>query len=142
MLNGCFTIIKSDNEYKLSNSDNIYLPPATMGKPYHQIIHIYGSIPRSIWPGIYTKDSGLKTRILWSDPNKKVVSNRGDIVEISGIPKKREGHETDKSYIYTGIVAYGHQGKFDNDERADKDYVIELLPEKPNQSSPASSSNK
>lgn len=144
-LTGCFTTVQSDNEYKIHGTN--YLPPATIDKPYRQIIHIRGSIPRTMWLGTSPKDSGLQFRFLWSDPHKKVETNSGDIIEISGIPKKGEagvGIDSTPSdrFIYFSINGYGHQGQFDNDLRINTGYNIKLLPIQTNQSSPASSSHQ
>ncbi|MDF7675723.1 hypothetical protein PT286_03110 [Neisseriaceae bacterium ESL0693] len=122
-LAGCYTAFEPTG-----NS----LPTAKVGQPYHQRIYLYGSIPRTIWVGIGPKDNGLRYRFLYFNPNKKVVTNRGNIIEITGIP-----NDNDLSIIKIGIHGYGYQGKYDNKKRFEKAYTIKLIPDKNHPPKPA-----
>lgn len=130
VLTACVTRIEAENEYQLPDSEAYYLPSATIGKPYRQIIHIHGSVPRTIWVSINPDNNGLQFRYLWSDPAKTVVSNRGDMIEISGIPGKENAGSSDEDILVATIESYGHQDRSDNDLQAKKKYYIKLIPQK------------
>ncbi|MDF7675725.1 hypothetical protein PT286_03120 [Neisseriaceae bacterium ESL0693] len=123
VLSACVTRIEPENDE---------LPAAQVGQPYHQRIQLHGSIPRSIWVGIRPSDHGLHYRFLYSNPNKKVTSNRGDIIEISGIP-----NDQNEKFITVYVSGYGYQGRQDSKERFGKEYYIKLIPDKNHPPKPA-----
>lgn len=101
------------------------LPPAKVGQPYHQLIHLHGSIPRTIWIDIGPEDNGLSYRFLNTVAGRESGTNSGDVIEISGVPK-----DTNDSEIVIFIQGYGHQDKQDAQQRFQKSYIIKLIPDK------------
>lgn len=95
--------------------EGYYLPAATVGKPYHQVIELYDSIRGFTTLDTWPENPGLEWRF---------GDTESTTIEISGIPKNNRDKE-----IKVGIWGGSYRGMFDGDLSFYKEYMIKLMPE-------------
>ncbi|MDF7675724.1 hypothetical protein PT286_03115 [Neisseriaceae bacterium ESL0693] len=126
VLLGCFMLAACKNTVGFEPK-NYYLPEATVGKPYRQVIHLYPSGPlRHVSVGTWPEEAGLDWQYSRTD-SKYWRENRevkGNAIEITGIPADNPQKE-----IKIGV--WGHtMGTMWPGTESYKEYMIKLAPDK------------
>lgn len=102
-----------------------YLPDATIGKPYRQVIYLYGAQPDSIILSTWPDNTKLDWQFSRKDSSfwNEYRGGHGDAIEINFMPVNNTSKE-----IKIGIWATAYSTMLLGAE-AYKEYVIRLVPD-------------